>query len=64
MASLCNLKLCIKYNLINHMVNNIWLSQNLIYVLRALGKCNSTIRFSKYIIMLIILSKVVTLGYN
>ena len=31
----CNLKLCIKYELINHLVNNIQLTQNLTYVLRA-----------------------------
>ena len=33
-ASFCSLKLYIKYNLIDHIVNNILLSQNLIYVLR------------------------------
>ena len=29
-----SLKLCIKYKLINHIVNNIWLTQNLTYVLK------------------------------
>ena len=33
--SFCNLKLYIKYKLIDHMVNNIWLTQNLTCVLRA-----------------------------
>ena len=30
----CSLKLCIKYNLIDHIVNNIRLAQNLTYELR------------------------------
>ena len=45
------------------MVDNIWLTQNLIYVLRVQRTCNSTIRFSKYVIIFILLSKVVTLGW-
>ena len=31
----CNLKLCIKYNFIYHIVNNIQLAQNLISILKA-----------------------------
>ena len=27
-------------------------------------KCNSTVRFSKYIVMLIFLMRVITIGYN
>ena len=60
----CSLKLCIKYKLIYHIVNNIWLIQNLIYVLRVQKTCNSTIRFLKYVVIFILLSKIVALGYN
>ena len=35
------------HKLINHIVNNIRLTQNLTYILRALITCNSIIRFSK-----------------
>ena len=64
MTSICNLKLCIKYKLINHIVNNIKLTQNSTYVLRVQWICNPMIKFSKYIVMLMILSKVVNLDYN
>ena len=60
----CSLKFCIKYNCINHIVNNILLAQNLTCVLRAQRTCNSTIIFSKYVKMLTILRNVVALGYD
>ena len=53
-----------KYKHIDHIVNNIQLIQNLTYVLKVKKKCNLTIRFSKYLVMFILLSKVVTLNYN
>ena len=46
------------------MVNNIQLTQNLACVLRDCRICNSTIRFLKYVVTFILLSKVVVLGYN
>ena len=42
-----NLKLCIKYNLINHIVNNIILTQNLTCVLKTYKTYNPMVRFSK-----------------
>ena len=45
----------------NIILNNIRLAWNLTYILRT---CNLTIRFLKYIAMLICLVKVETLGYN
>ena len=60
----CSLKLCIKYNRIDHIVNNTLLAQNLTCVLRVQRTCNLTVRFSKYVKMLIILSNVVALGYD
>ena len=62
--SFYSLKLCIKYELINYIVNNIQLTQNLTCVLRAERTCNPMIKSSKYVAILMILSKVVTLGYN
>ena len=57
-------KLCIIYKLIDYIISNIWLIQNLACVLRACSTCNSTVRFSKYVVMFILLSKVVVLSYN
>ena len=50
--------------LIDHLVDNIRLTQNLTYVLRVYITYNSTIRFLKYVIMFILLIKVIALGYN
>ena len=47
------------HNLIDHIRNYIWFIENLTYVLKVQRTCNSSIRFSKYIIMFILLSKVV-----
>ena len=58
------LKLCIIYNLIDNMLNNIWLTQNLTCVLKACRTCNLTIKSSKYVITFILLSKIVVLDYN
>ena len=63
-SKFCSLKLCIKYKLINHIVNSIRLTQNLTCVLRAYRTCNLMVRFSKYAVMFILLSKVVAFGYN
>ena len=52
-VNFCSLKLCLKYKLIDHIVNNIRLTQNLTYVLRV-WICNSTVRFSKYVVMFIL----------
>ena len=60
----CSLKLCIKYNRIEHIVNNTLLAQNLTCVLRAQRTCNPMIKFSKYVKILTILSNVVALGYD
>ena len=49
-----------KYKLIDYIVNNIQLIQNLTCVLRAQRKYNLTVRFSKYVVMFILLSKVIT----
>ena len=59
-----SLKLCIKYNHIDHIVNNTVLAQNLTWVLRTQRTYNPTVRFSKYIKMLTILSNVIALGDN
>ena len=56
-SSFCNLKLYIKYKLINHIVNNIRLTQNLTCALRVYRICNSMVRFTKYVVMFILLSK-------
>ena len=55
--SFCNLKLCIKYKLIDHIINNIRLTHNLTCVLRVQKTYNSTVRFSKYVVMFILFSK-------
>ena len=52
------------YKFVDHIINNIWLTQNLTCILRAQRTCNSMVRFSKYVVIFILLSKVVTLGYN
>ena len=44
----------------DRIVNNIRLTQNLIYVLRTLRTYNPTISFSKYVVMLIFLVRIVT----
>ena len=59
----CNLKLCIKYKFIDHIINNIWLIQNLTCVLSA-KNMNLTVRFLKYIEVFILLYKVMALNYN
>ena len=53
-----------KNKFIDQIVNNIRLVQNLIYVLRTQIIYNSTVKFSKYVIILILLVGVVTIGYN
>ena len=45
-------------------VDNIQLTQNLTCVMRVQRTCNSTVKFSKYVIIFILLSKVVVLSYN
>ena len=52
------------YKLTNHIVNNIGLTQNLAYVIRACRTCNSIVGFLKYVVTFILLSIVVVLGYN
>ena len=63
-ASFCSLTLCTKYKLIDHIVNNIQLTQNLTCVFRTKRICNSMVKISKYVVMFNLLSKVVVLGYN
>ena len=46
----------------DHTVNNIQLSQNLTYILRAQKTYNLMVKFSKYIVMLMILSGVYSLN--
>ena len=48
----------------DHIVNNIQLTQNLVCVLKAHRICNSTVRFSKYVVIFILRWKVVDLSYN
>ena len=50
--------------LIDHIINNIWLMQNLICVLKVWRTYKLMIRFLKYVMMLILLSNVVTIGYK
>ena len=50
--------------LIDHIVNNIWLMQNLICVLKVWRTYKLMVRFLKYVMMLILLSNVVTIGYK
>ena len=64
MASFCNLKLFTKYKFIDHIINNILLTQNLTCVLRAQRTCNSMVRFSTYVVVFILLSEFVVLSYN
>ena len=52
------------YKLIEYIINDIRLIQNLTCVLRAYRICNSIVRFSKYLIIFISLSKVVGKDYN
>ena len=40
------------------------MTQNLRCVLRAQRTCNSMVRFSKYVVMLIFLKEILILGYN
>ena len=47
-SNFCNLKWCIKYEFIDQMVNYIWLTWKLVYMLRTYRTCNSTVGFSKY----------------
>ena len=46
------------------MVNIIQLALNLVCILRTKRTCKLTVRFSKYIAMLICLVRVVALSYN
>ena len=41
----------------DHIVNNIQLSQNLTYILKAQRTYNLMVRFSKYVVILMILNK-------
>ena len=50
--------------LIDHIVNNIWLMQNLICILKVWRTYKLMVRFLKYVMMLILLSNVVTIGYK
>ena len=50
--------------LIDHIINNIWLMQNLICVLKVWRTYKLMVRFLKYVMMLILLSNVVTIGYK
>ena len=36
----------------DQIINNIWLTRNLVYALKTYKTCNSTIKFSKYVVML------------
>ena len=47
-SNFCSLKLCIKDEFMDWMVNYIWLTWNLAYMLRTHKTCNSTVGFSKY----------------
>ena len=47
-SSFSGLKQCIKYEFINKMVNYIWLTWKLAYMLRPYRTCNPTDGFSKY----------------
>ena len=47
----------------DHIINNIQLSQNLMCV-KNIKNILSMVRFSKYVVMLIFLMEVVALGYN
>ena len=51
-TSFCNLKLYIKYKLIDHIINNILLTQNLTCVLRTQRTCNSMIRLLSKVVVL------------
>ena len=42
----------------DYIVNNIQLSQNLTYILKAQRTYNLIVRFSKYVVILMILSKI------
>ena len=64
MQFFCSLKSCIENKFIDHIVNNIQLTQNLTCVLRVWRTWNSTVRVSKYVLIFILLSMVVALGYN
>ena len=44
----------------DRIVNNIWLIQNLICLLRTLGTNNPTVSFSKYVVILIFLVRIIT----
>ena len=48
--------------LIDHIINNIWLMQNLICILKVWRTYKLMVRFLKYVMMLILLSNVVTIG--
>ena len=50
--------------LIDHIINNIWLMQNLICILKVWRTYKLMVRFLKYVMMLILLSNVVTIGYK
>ena len=50
--------------LIDQIINNIWLMQNLICVLKVWRTYKLMVRFLKYVMMLILLSNVVTIGYK
>ena len=48
----------------NQIINNIQLTQNLTLLLRTQRIYNSTVKFSNYIVMLIILVRIVVINYN
>ena len=52
-------KLYKKNKLMDLIVNNILLTQNLRYVLKAYKTCNQTVRFLKYVIILNFLKEVI-----
>ena len=61
---LYSLKLYMKNKFMDWIINNILLKWNLTRVLRIYRKYYSTDRFSKYIVILIFLLRVIALGYN
>ena len=50
--------------IIDQIVNNVRLTQNLMYMLNILKKYNSIVKFSKYIIILSFLARVIVISYN
>ena len=62
--SFCSLKLFMKNKFMDQIVNNIHLVWNLTCVLKKKKNMHSMVTFSKYVVLLIFLVKVVVLDYN